>query len=194
MAFCGNCGTQLQGDERFCVNCGKGLSTPATPVQGVTSIPGQLPPGAIPIAIAMPQPQPKRGGKLWIVLLILAIVGGGYYYITHLPQPANSAEIAALVAQQDFAAHWETVNGYVQISNARWTNRSGVTIQSATLQCDQYDTSGTDIAQTHTTLNGPLQPGDTDTFSAFQMGAVASNLDQVKCTITRVQRIAGAGQ
>jgi Predicted membrane protein len=195
MAFCGNCGTQLQGDEKFCVNCGKSLSAPAaTTVQGVTGIPGQLPPGAIPIAIAVPQPATKRGGKIWLILLVLAIAGIGYYYVTHDHGPANTGDSTALVSQQDFSAHWETVGGYIQISNARWTNHSGVTIQSATLQCDQYDSTGSDINQTRTILNGPLQPGTTDTFSPFRMGEVATNLDQVKCTITHVQRPSSAGQ
>jgi hypothetical protein len=193
MAFCGNCGVQLKGDEQFCINCGKNL-TAAAPVQGVTAIPGQFPPGAIPIAFAVQQPPVKRKSRVWMWLLVFAALGAGYYYVTHEHLQTDTGESAALVSQQDFAAHWETVNGYVRISDARWTNHSGVTIQSATLQCDQYDSSGSDIAQTHTTLNGPLQPGATDTFTPFQMGTVASNLDKVKCTITHVSKPAAAGR
>lgn len=194
MAFCSNCGTQLQGDERFCVNCGKNLTSGAAAAAIPMAVPEQLPPGAIPVAITAPQAPAKRRGRFWMVLLVLVLVGAGYYYVTH-PSPKPPPEVSSkLAAQQDFAAHWETVNGYVQISNARWTNHAAVAIQSATLQCDQYDSSGSDLDQTRTTLNGPLQPGASDTFDPFQMGAVSSRLDQVKCTIVHVEQPATTAQ
>ena len=40
MAFCKNCGTQLQGDERFCVGCGKDVSANPAAVQGTAAAPG----------------------------------------------------------------------------------------------------------------------------------------------------------
>ncbi len=215
MAFCKSCGTQLQGDERFCVGCGadvsaKPASTPApAPVAGpvpgtpvppnpaaaakhVVAIPGPFaPPGTIPITVAMPQQAPaKHGGLVWI-LIVLAVLGAGYYYSTKPkpPAPADPNAKAALIKQQAFDAHWQAVNGFVQVSNGKWTNNATVAIQSSTLECDQYDSSGTDLAQMRTTLNGPVQPGNSTTFNPFQMGAVATNVNRVTCTIVHVKPV-----
>ena len=197
MAFCSNCGTQLQGDERFCVNCGNSLSSApvagAIPIQHV-ALPGQSPPGAIPVPIGVPQAPKKRKSRIVLIAIILLVVAAGYYFVTHHQPPATSDENGALAAQQDFDAHWENANGYVLISKARWTNHSGATVQSVTLQCDQYDQGGSDLGQKRTTLSGPLQPGASDVFDPFQMGAVAANLSDVKCTIVDAQQPAGAVQ
>ena len=194
MAFCSNCGTQLHGDERFCVNCGTNLaSAPAAtaiPVQ-LADVPGQLPPGAIPIPVAGSQSAAKHTRRSLMIALILLAVATAYYFVTHQQPAVPSPRNAALAAQQDFKAKWVTANGYVQISNGRWTNHSDVTIESATLQCDEYDAKGSDLDQTRTRLSGPLQPGATDTFDPFQMGAVAPNLSDVRCTIVRVQQPPG---
>ena len=214
MAFCRNCGTRLQGDERFCVGCGPEVSArgsggdvPAAPgtvpagqisqaphfaagpgislVQG-----GYLPPGAIPIAV-MPQPvQAKRGGWMKTLLVIAVLVGIGYYFIKHLPPtPTEPGANAALTKQQAFDAHWQAVYGFVQVSNGKWTNNAKVAIDSATLECDQYDASGRDLAQMRTTLNGPIQPGAMQSFNPFQMGAVATNVYKVTCTIVHVKQL-----
>jgi hypothetical protein len=37
MAFCGNCGNQLQGDERFCVKCGHDVRANGTAAPGATA-------------------------------------------------------------------------------------------------------------------------------------------------------------
>ena len=197
MAFCGNCGHQLQGDERFCVNCGKDLAAAPTaaaiPVQPV-AVSSQLPPGAIPVPVALPQQPAKHGARILMILLVLLVIAAGYYYVTHRQPSVPPGNDGGLLAQQDFNAHWETANGYVQISKARWTNHSNLAIQSATLQCDQYDSAGTDLDQSRTMLNGPLQPGATDVFDSFQMGSVAANLAEVKCTIIGVQPAPGQGE
>ena len=226
MAFCKNCGTQLQGDERFCPSCGadvsaKPLSTPvATPgapppappvaakppvappqaapppaqFQPVQNMPPGVypPPGAFPYAVIQPPPQPKRGGAIWTILIIAALIGGGYYY-AHIPKPPAppgpnppSAPSSALVSQEAFDAHWQAVNGYIQISNGKWTNNATVPVQSSTLECDQYDSGGSDLAQMKPTLNGPVQAGSYATFSPFQMGAVTVNVNRVTCTIVGV--------
>ena len=89
------------------------------------------------------------------------------------------APSSALVGQEAFDAHWQTVNGYIQISNGKWTNNASVPVQSSTLECDQYDSGGSDLAQMKTTLNGPVQAGSYATFSPFQMGAVTVNVNRV---------------
>lgn len=205
MAFCKNCGTQLQGDERFCPGCGKDVSaTPAATIPPTVIPPGQhasyppaqpfsgapgtyLPPGAIPIAV-MPQAPPKRGGWIKTLLIIAVVIAVGYYYVSHLPpSPADPAANAALTKQQAFDAHWQNVYGFVQVSNGKWTNNATVAVNSAILECDQYDSNGTDLAQMRTTLNGPIQPGASATFNPFQMGAVATNVYKVTCTIVHVK-------
>jgi zinc-ribbon domain len=246
MAFCRNCGTQLQGDERFCVGCGTDVSAkpaagasvagtagsaaaqPATvpvtkapvangsaataqavkaqafqaqavqaPVaQTVAAAPGPYAtPGTIPIMVTMPPQAPaKRGGMMW-VLVVLAVLVGGYFYIKPkpTPPPPPPPDPAALTKQQAFDAHWDDVYGFVQISNGKWTNHANVAIDSATLECDQYNTYGTDLAQMRTTLNGPLNPGATSSYNPFQMGAVATNVNRVTCTIVHVRPV-GSGQ
>ena len=204
MAFCKNCGTQLHGDERFCPGCGtevsaKGATGPSAtvppavvaptpipagthpsipPAQPVPGAPGVfLPPGAIPIAV-MPQAPPKRGGWLKTLLIIAVIVAVGYYFVQHMPSSDQGAT-AALTKQQAFDAHWQNDYGFVQVSDGKWTNNATVAVNSAILECDQYDSNGTDLAQMRTTLNGPVQPGASATFSPFKMGAVATNVYKV---------------
>lgn len=205
MAFCRNCGTQLQGDERFCVGCGTDVS--AKPAAGASvggaagsattqaAAPGTYAaPGTIPIMVTMPpQAAAKRGGTMW-VLVALAVLVGGYFYFKPKPTPPPPPpDPAALTKQQAFDAHWDDVYGFVQISNGKWTNHANVAIDSATLECDQYNSYGTDLAQMRTTLNGPLQPGATSSYNPFQMGAVATNVNKVTCTIVHVKPV-GSGQ
>lgn len=156
------------------------------------------PPGTIPYAVAVPPPPAKKSGTMWTVIIIVALVAGGYYYSHHpVPTPTPTPAPApgpnpppppssALLSQEAFDAHWQTVNGYIQISNGKWTNNSNVAVQSSTLECDQYDAGGSDLVQMKTTLNGPVQAGAYATFTPFQMGAVTVNLNRVTCTITGV--------
>ena len=215
MAFCKNCGTQLQGDERFCVGCGKDVSangtagpvvnTPpaqavaavgaakgqavATPVApGVTTAPGPYAaPGTIPIMVTMPPQAPaKRGGMIW-VLVVVGVLVGAYYYLK--PPPAPPPDPAALTKQQAFDARWDNVYGWVQISNGKWTNHATVPIDSAELECDQFNTSGAELAQMRKTLPGPLQPGASTIYNPFQMGAVETDTNKVTCTIVHVKAV-----
>jgi hypothetical protein len=100
--------------------------------------------------------------------------------------PGQGGANQALVAQQHFAGRWDPVNGYVQISQAQWQNGSNVAMQSATLQCIQYDPNGQTITQQQITLRGPVQPGQTYTFPTFQMGQLAQGLAKVQCGIISV--------
>jgi hypothetical protein len=229
MAFCSNCGNQLEGNERFCVKCGSDVSaktgaepagpvapaggagprlvpsTPMQPVPPVTAMPGPYAaPGAMPASYAAPVPVPvqvaiaqqppaKKGVTFGTLAVVAALALGGYYYYTHdymkdHPPAASKSQpqtgtAAALGKQQAFDAHWQTVNGYVQLSNGKWTNNANVAVQTSTLECDQYDLSGNLLDQMRTTLNGPVQPGGTDTFNPFTVGAVANHLNRVTCTI-----------
>jgi hypothetical protein len=159
------------------------------------TVPGAYPgPGAIPIAVAMPPQAPaKRGGMMGTLLVLAALAGGYYYYMQRkTPPPPPPADNAALTKQQAFDAHWDAVDGFVQISNGKWTNNATVPIESSVLECDQYNLVGADLAQMRTTLNGPLQPGATSNFNPFQMGAVATNVNKVTCTIVHVKTVGGA--
>ncbi len=111
MAFCSNCGAQLEGDSRFCVKCGSEIvqeaaapmaTTPAAAVAAVSApaafkpvlfapppsaqpfVPPPIPPGApgqIPIVMGLP-PQSAAKGKGWLWgLIIVCAVLYGLYYI-----------------------------------------------------------------------------------------------------------------
>ena len=80
------------------------------------------------------------------------------------------------------------------ITNGKWTNHATVPIASATLECDQYNEYGTDLAQMRTALNGPLQAGATQSYNPFQMGAVARDVNKVTCTIVHVKAVGASGQ
>lgn len=231
MTFCGNCGAQLKGDERFCVACGAAVPAKGTEANGATApvaapvaaavaapvaAPAAMapapppvpyaqaapvayaqpagyaaPPGTVPVVVNMPAAA-NHGGKVWVVVAIVALLAGSYFYSKHKQAvaAANAAAAAAANAaelkDQWITGNWESVYGYVQVRNAAWTNRSAKVMQSATLECDQYAADGSDLMQMHTNLNGPVNPGATATFNPFQMGAVTMHMTRVNCFISAV--------
>jgi hypothetical protein len=88
--------------------------------------------------------------------------------------------------QQVFAGHWQVTNGYVVISNGTWKNNANSAMQSAVLECDQFNAGRADLAQMKMTLNGPVQPGGAATFNPFQMGGAVMNMQTVNCGIVDV--------
>jgi hypothetical protein len=185
---------------------------PAPPVQPFAPAPGMYaaPPGAIPIAVP-PQVPAKKSGTMGSVIVLAILAAGGYWYYTqHKPAgqnppaaqapgggapPAGQAPPASgaganadLAKQQAFDAHWQNVNGMIQLSNGTWKNNGSATVQSATLECDQFDAAKNVLNMMRTTLNGPVAPGATDGFSPFWMGAASANLDAVTCTIIHVKQ------
>ena len=215
MTFCSNCGASLDGKEKFCVKCGTPVAdappaataapplTPppphaapvyAAPVQPMPAMPAGYPPGTVPIMVAAPPQAPAKRSGVGTIVAVVAVAAMGYYFYTHRTPPAPPAPVhqpgenAALVKQQAFSAHWQTENGFIQISNGAWKNNATVPIQSATLECDQYNAGGTDLDEMQTTLNGPVPPGTTSTFPVFQMGEVANYLDHVTCTIVHIKQ------
>jgi hypothetical protein len=170
------------------------------------------PPGAIPVAMPMPPQAPAQSGnKVWTWIVVAALAVGGYYYYTHrtpaaapatppaapgapaAPAPPAQGAEAALVKLQVFNAHWQTVGGFIQISNGVWTNNGTVAVEKSTLECDQVDANNNTLDQMRTTLNGPIQPAANATFNPFNMGAVAANMTKVNCYITHVTQV-GASQ
>jgi hypothetical protein len=219
MAFCGNCGAQMDASERFCVKCGKDNSVkaatapvaavppPAPPAPPVAPAPAMYaaPPAGIPVAVGLPPQAPaKKSGSLSTIVVLALLAGGGYYYYTHQkpatptptpqsqpqPGPGSGPSNADLAKQQDFEATWQNVNGMVQLSSETWKNNASVSVQSATLECDQLDSGKNVLDEMRTTLNGPVAPGATDGFSPFSMGAIAANVNSVKCTIVHVKPVA----
>jgi len=132
-----------------------------TPPQGQPGIPGQQPgaPGQQPASYPGQQP----GGQ---------------------GQPGGNNQ--ALVQQQQFAWKGAPEGGYAEITQAAWKNGSNVTIQSATLDCVEFNANNQAIAQMQTTLNGPAAPGQILTFSQIRMGQLAQGVSQVKCRIVAV--------
>jgi hypothetical protein len=186
------------------------------PPQPFAAVPVAYPP-QIPVAMPMPPQAPAQSGsKIWAWIVVAVLAVGGYYYYTHQPAPtpatppatpaapgapgapapatppAQGAE-AALVKLQVFNAHWQTVNGFVQISNGVWTNNATVAVQKSTLECDQADANNNTLGEMRTTLNGPIQPAANATFNPFNMGAVTANMTKVNCFITHVTQV-GASQ
>jgi hypothetical protein len=215
MKICSHCGAPLLGDERFCTKCGADtMATAGTvpavavpmPPQGMAGMPMQyaMPPGAVPIAMPMPPPA-KRSGLMWAVIVIAVLAFGYYYHEKQKPaaqtQPGNSPSQPGgnpgvnpaqprsgqgLVQQQVFGGRWVASYGFVEVTNARWANNSNATIQSVTLECDQYAANGSTLAQVRNILNGPVQPGASATFGPFQMGKIAPYLSKVNCGIVQV--------
>ena len=252
MAFCKNCGAQLEGNEKFCVKCGTpvvaneaaaqppgpGSAVPVAPVQAAvapmmaaTAVPARpavvMQPqpaagsyvsfAAPPVAVPLPQAAPMKHSWATTVIVLVVLAAGGYYYQkyqatpaapqpgTPPAQPAQAPQPAQPPApgqpgaaptvpgggqgaaqQQAFAGHWQVDNGFVVISNGTWKNNSNTAMQSAVLECDQFNAGRTDLAQMKMTLNGPVQPGGTVTFNAFQMGGAVMNMQTVNCAIVDV--------
>ena len=101
------------------------------------------------------------------------------------PGPGGPNE--SLVQMQQFSGQWGAANGYVQISNARWVNRSNVNLASAVLECDQYAQNGEVLSQQRANLTGANQAGGTwAANSSFNMGQAAQGLSNVNCGIVAV--------
>jgi hypothetical protein len=185
----------------------------AYPPQPYPAMPPQYPPPHGQIPIMMPPPAPAKSNKgLLIVIVVAAVLGGGYYYNQHYQQnpaptpapqtqptpqtqpgpqtppaaPAPAGNNQALVAQQQLACRWQAVNGNIVITQAQWTNSSTVAIQAASMEIQQVAAAGQIVAQNQTTLTGPVQPGQTQTFNTIQMGAAAQGVTQVNCGIVGV--------
>jgi predicted anti-sigma-YlaC factor YlaD len=90
------------------------------------------------------------------------------------------------VQQQEFSGRWVPQNGNVEVEDAKWVNHSNATIQSATLMCVQYASTGTIIFQTTMVLNGPTATGATSTFPSFPMGAIQQAMAKVQCGFVAV--------
>ncbi len=103
------------------------------------------------------------------------------------PPPAGGGQNTALVNQQAFNAQWANQNGMLILTTAKWSNNSTTNITSATVECEQDDANGTDLSQYRVTLNGPTPPNTWSSYSNIQIGAVATNMAKVNCTIVHVK-------
>ncbi len=231
MAFCPKCGTQLTGNEQFCVSCGNDVratiaaAAPAAPAAvapatftspaaaPVSYAPAPTappvapypqyypPPGQIPIMAAPPE-VPKHHGAAWWVVIIGGVLFGLWYIGTHDKQsqhaptpppggaPPATGPNAAILAQQTYTTNWNVINGDLHLSNQQWVNNSQTTIQSADLECDQYDQTGADVAQKHVQLTDQtgvaVKPGTTEAFGDLDLGPAVPNLTKVNCGIVGV--------
>jgi hypothetical protein len=103
--------------------------------------------------------------------------------------PGPGGPNAALVQAQQWSSTEEPANGQVQVQNGKWVNGSNVAIQTAVLECDQYNAAQAVIAQNQTNLtlsNPPLVPGNNATFSSFNAGTIATGVNSVNCGIVSV--------
>ncbi|MGB8030279.1 MAG: hypothetical protein WCF30_11510, partial [Terracidiphilus sp.] len=103
--------------------------------------------------------------------------------------PGPGGPNAALVQQQQWSSQEQPANGYVQVQNGKWTNGSNVNIQSAVLECDQYDANQAVLAQNQINLtmsNPPLAPEGYATYGPFNAGQIVQNVNSVNCGIVAV--------
>jgi len=149
------------------------------------------------------------------VVIVVLVLGLAYYFYSksHAPKPAaqtpapvvqnppsgaqdqppasgagnGAGDPAALVNQQTFNAHWEDQSGTLMLTTATWANNSNTNITSATLQCRQYNNSGTDLSEYRVTLNGPTNAGASSSFSNISLGATANGMTRVDCSIIHVK-------
>ena len=170
----------------------------AAPPQPMPLMPGMLPqypppPGQIPIIMGVPPmaPPKSRNTLLWLVI-VCAVVYGLYYMGKHdqnqqTQSGTNHKQLSeqdqAILQAQQFTGNYDSVNGYIQISQGLWRNGSNIALQSAKLRCEQVSASGQSLMQNQTTLNGPAGPGQTISFPVFQIGAVAQGVSKVNCDI-----------
>jgi Tfp pilus assembly protein PilE len=214
MAFCTNCGKPITGNHRFCAECGADVtvqsvrpaarvSPPAAPpvTPYVQSPPVQpmgvqspFPAGAVPVMVpvAAPSQTAQRNGIAGTVVVVLILAALGYYYFTkyYHPSPSGSGTSgadAALVDQQSFDGHWRSQSGMLSLTTATWSNHSNTDITSAILQCRQYNGAGTDLSEYRITLNGPTNAGATSNFSNISLGATATGMTRVTCSIVGVK-------
>jgi hypothetical protein len=113
MAFCGNCGHPLTGNEKFCAECGAATRTQTAAGPAANSSPVQDPapaaappappviaqpiagpphPGA-PVAGAVPPPvqSAQKKGALGTVVVIILLAGIGYYFYHRAHSAASPA-------------------------------------------------------------------------------------------------------
>lgn len=168
-----------------------------------------VPAGQVPIGVPLPPPaQPaNKNGMLGTIIVIVLVAGIGYYFYSKshpgpgTPQannppsqqqppqqqnpPPSGGGNAALLQQQQLDAQWQSANGFIVV-NAKWTNSSTVNLASAVMECDQYDTGGTDLSQFRMTLNGPTPPQTWSSYSNMQMGAAANGVNKLVCNLVHV--------
>jgi hypothetical protein len=152
------------------------------------------------------QPVQQKKGMVGTVVIVLLVAGLGYYFYSKSHVPAKPAPTpapvvqtpppngnsgnggtAALVKLQSFNAHWQDESGMLTLTTATWANNSTTDIASATLQCRQFNTAGTDLSEYRVTLNGPTKAQASSQFSNISLGATASGMTKVDCSIIHVK-------
>ena len=76
MAFCTNCGSNMDANAHFCTSCGKSV-TPVSDAPSAAAVPAQTytPPPAAPQTYTPGQPS-SSGGGLKIILIVIAVIIG----------------------------------------------------------------------------------------------------------------------
>jgi zinc-ribbon domain len=186
-------------------------NVPPPPVQPVVTAATPDPAGTVPVAMtALTSAQTSRKkGRLGTVVVILIVAAVAWYYYNRSQHSASAAPAnnpptqpaapssppsggggqanAALVKLQTFDAHWQDQSGMLILTTATWTNNSDTNIAAATLQCRQYNAAGTDLSEYRVTLNGPTHAATESTFSNISLGATATGMARVDCTIVHVK-------
>jgi hypothetical protein len=185
---------------------------PVAPPVHVAAPVHYVPAGQMPVAVGMPPVQAvqKKGGMLGtiIVLALVAVIGYYYYNKTHngtniqannppVTQPPSTNNPpsnppgggnggnASLLHLQQLNAEWKAADGFIVV-DAKWTNSSNVGLSSAVMECDQYDSVGTDLSQFRMTLNGPTPPNTWSSYNNVRMGEAANGVNKLVCNLVHV--------
>ncbi len=211
--FCAQCGAAVSAkiSNATAAASAPPPNVPPPPAEPVATAPAPYPAGSVPVVIPVPLPaQPaSRKGRLSTVVVILIVAAVAWYYYNRSQHSASAAPAsnpptqpatpssppsgsggqanAAVVKLQTFNAQWQNQSGMLILTTATWTNNSDTNITAATLQCRQYNAAGTDLSEYRVTLNGPTHAGTESTFSNISLGATATGMAKVDCTIVHVK-------
>ncbi len=152
----------------------------------------------------MAAPAPAAGGakkgttRIVAVVIAVVLVGAFLYNRSHTGTtqtgtqptpgaPGNSppGPNSGLAAQQWLPVQWQNEGGTIMITGS-WTNNSGVTIGSASVECDQTDNGGNLVVRNNLTIGGPLPPNTTKNFMRVRVGTMSPQTTMVSCRIVGV--------
>jgi len=217
MAFCPHCGNGLQGNERFCAQCGKEVAAPAAaPVQSGAPPGAFVPPAAYPAGNAgagpaVTQAATASGGRRRITtpvvvgFWILVLIGFWFYERSKSGNAPTSTQTMpgapsgsptgpwpgntnpGLLNQQWLNVQWQNQNGTMAITGT-WSNNSAFTIASGVVECDQNDSDSILVARNNVTLNGPVAPNATNRYTGVRVGPLSSRTYSVNCKMISVSR------
>ena len=165
----------------------------------------------VPVVVGVPppvQPAQQKKGMMSTVVVIILVAGIGYYFYskshtpaaTPAPTPAPTAQNppasgsgsggggnAALVNQQTFDAHWQDQSGMLVLTTRDVGQQFDHEHHFSDAAVPPVQRAGTDLSEYRVTLNGPTNAKASSTFSNVGLGATATGMAKVDCSIIHVK-------